>query len=179
MCTVERNVRKGHSLKSSQQYHFFLLYSCDFLSITCLIGGILDSRNLTLSVLDLSLSFGISFFKGVRGCVDSQPSLARPAAASIPSVFICAAGILLACVAYFLSKCCCLTKVLFHVKNERRRSFHVCFSFYLCRQQAQNGQNKEVMRFFSVDDFNPFSVGRWVDRIRIVCRQVSEQNEEP
>ena len=39
------------------------------------------------------------------------------------------------------------------------------------RQQAQSGQNKEVMRFFTVDDFNPFSVGRWVDRIRIVCRQ--------
>lgn len=62
-------------------------------------------------------------------------------------------------------------------------SFYFCFLFLRflqlnCRQQAQNGQNKEVMRFFSVDDFNPFSVGRWVDRIRIVCRQV-QQNLPP
>lgn len=55
--------------------------------------------------------------------------------------------------------------------SNKREPLLKCPAIMMNRQQAQNGQNKEVMRFFSVDDFNPFSVGRWVDRIRIVCRQ--------
>ena len=55
--------------------------------------------------------------------------------------------------------------------SSKREPLLKCPANLMNRSQCQNGQNKEVMRFFNVDDFNPFSVGRWVDRIRIVCRQ--------